>query len=34
MPGSRTVIVPDAGHAIQKPDAFNEAVLTFVAQRQ
>ena len=36
MPGSRTVIVPDAGHAIQweKPEAFNEAVLTFVAQRQ
>ena len=36
MPGSRTVIVPDAGHAIQweKPEAFNEAVLTFIAQRQ
>ena len=32
IPGSRLVVVPEAGHNIQweQPAAFNDAVLTFI----
>lgn len=33
IPGSRLVVVPDAGHSVywERPDRFNEAVLAFLA---
>lgn len=34
IPGSRLVVVPDAGHSVywERPEAFNEAVLAFFAE--